>query len=51
MDYLQHDIPDYKKQFFNRLSEYLDTKIYYYGSVQRYDNFNESDIDTIISEF
>jgi predicted nucleotidyltransferase len=45
MDYLQHDIPDYKKQFFNRLSEYLNTKIYYYGSVQRYDNFNESDID------
>lgn len=48
MDYLQHDIPDYKKQFFNILSEYLDTKIYYYGSVQRYDNFNESDIDIAI---
>ena len=32
--------------FFNKLSNYLDTKLYYFGSVQRGDYFpNSSDID------
>ena len=39
------NIPNYKIQFFKQLSDYLNTKIYYYGSVNRYDYFNESDID------
>jgi hypothetical protein len=35
--------------FFTKLSEYLDTKIYYFGSIQRYDYFPKySDIDVDI---
>lgn len=46
MDHINHtNIPNYKTQFFKQLSYYLNTKIYYYGSVTRYDYFNESDID------
>ena len=45
MDYIEQNIPDYKKDFFDRLGDYLNTKIYYYGSIHRYDNFSESDID------
>ncbi len=37
------------KQFFDKLSNYLDTKLYFYGSVQRDDYFDgKSDIDVDI---
>jgi len=40
--------PDQKK-FFNELTNYLDTKLFYYGSVQRPDYFpGKSDIDVDI---
>ena len=39
------------KQFFDKLSSYLDTKLYFYGSVQRDDYFDgKSDIDVDILE-
>ena len=51
MEYIKNDekIPDNIKSFFNSLSEYLDTKLYYFGSVQRSDYFpGKSDIDVDI---
>uniref|UniRef100_A0A6C0HZ54 Polymerase nucleotidyl transferase domain-containing protein n=1 Tax=viral metagenome TaxID=1070528 RepID=A0A6C0HZ54_9ZZZZ len=45
MEYTKNKLPDCKIHFFTKLKEYLNTKIYYYGSVQRYDFFDESDID------
>ena len=45
MEYIKNNIPDYKQNFFNNLEDFLNTKIYYHGSIQRYDFFNESDID------
>jgi hypothetical protein len=45
MDHINNNIPYYKQCFFNSLKKILNTKIYYHGSVQRYDFFNESDID------
>ena len=45
MEHTPKNIPDYKKKFFKQLSSYLNTTIYYHGSVNRYDFFNESDID------
>ena len=39
----------YQENFFNKLSLALDTKIYYYGSVQRFDYFpGYSDIDVCL---
>jgi len=49
METTKNEMPEYAKNFFHRLSNYLDTKIYYYGSVQRGDYFpNSSDIDVDI---
>jgi predicted nucleotidyltransferase len=46
MDTLKNDLPEDIKLFFTKLSNYLDNKIYYYGSVQRSDYIHgESDID------
>jgi hypothetical protein len=49
METTKNELPIYAKDFFNKLSNYLDTKIYFYGSIQRYDYFpNFSDIDVDI---
>jgi hypothetical protein len=49
METTVNKMSDYATTFFNNLSNYLDTKIYYYGSVQRIDYFpNSSDIDADI---
>lgn len=49
METTKNKIPDNAKIFFNKLGSYLDTQIYYYGSIQRADYFpNSSDIDVDI---
>jgi predicted nucleotidyltransferase len=49
METTKNEITPYAKDFFYKLGNYLDTKIYYYGSVQRNDYFqNSSDIDVDI---
>lgn len=49
METTHNKISPYAKKFFDRLSQYLDTKLYFYGSVQRGDYFpNSSDIDVDI---
>lgn len=42
-------MPPYAENFFNRLNNYLDKNVYFYGSVQRQDYLpNDSDIDVAI---
>ena len=49
METTRNELPPYAKEFFYKLSNYLDTKIYFYGSVQRPDYFPaSSDIDVDI---
>ena len=49
METTKNKISPYAKNFFDKLSSYLDTKLYFYGSVQRNDYFpNSSDIDVDI---
>jgi hypothetical protein len=49
METTKNEMSPYAKIFFNKLSNYLDTKIYFFGSIQRYDYFPEvSDIDAVI---
>ena len=49
METTENKISPYAKKFFDKLSSYLDTKLYFYGSVQRGDYFpNSSDIDVDI---
>ena len=49
METTKNKLSPYETIFFNKLSNYLDTKIYYYGSVQRDDYFkNDSDLDIAI---
>jgi predicted nucleotidyltransferase len=46
METTKNNLTPYSKQFFDNLSNYLDTKIYFFGSIQRRDYFpNSSDID------
>jgi predicted nucleotidyltransferase len=46
MEYTKNEMPEYAKHFFNKLSNYLDTKLYFYGSIQRNDYYpKSSDID------
>ena len=46
METTKNEMDDYSKNFFNKLGNYLDVKIYYYGSIQRNDYFpGKSDID------
>jgi hypothetical protein len=46
METTKNEMPQYAKQFFLKLGFYLDTPLYYFGSVQRPDYFpNSSDID------
>ena len=49
MEYTKNKIPDDIQNIINKFKKYIDTNIYYYGSVQRDDYFiNNSDIDIII---
>jgi len=49
METTKNDLPQDIKQFFYKLSDYLDTKLLYYGSVQRSDYVpGKSDIDVDI---
>jgi len=49
MEHIKYKLPDKINDFFNRLSKYIDKKLYYYGSIQRLDYFpGSSDIDVDI---
>jgi predicted nucleotidyltransferase len=49
MEYTKNKLPIKTQEFLNKMKEYLDTKLYFYGSVQRLDFFpNKSDIDICI---
>lgn len=49
METTKNDLPKNVKRFFYELSDYLDTKLFYYGSIQRSDYFpGKSDIDVVI---
>lgn len=49
METTKNKLSPYATIFFNKLSNYLDTKLYYFGSIQRYDYFpGISDIDVDI---
>jgi len=49
MEYTKHPLPKNISTFYKELSEYLNTKILFYGSIQRSDYFpNHSDIDVDI---
>ena len=49
MEYTKNKIPDDIQNVINKFKKYIDTNIYYYGSVQRDDYFiNNSDIDILI---
>ena len=49
METTKNDMPENAKIFFTKLKNYLDTPIYYYGSIQRFDYISErSDIDAAI---
>jgi len=46
METTKNKLTEYQSNFFNKLGNYLDTKIYFYGSIQRNDYFpKSSDID------
>lgn len=47
METTKNEMPPYARAFFNKLSNYLDNKFYFFGSIQRSDYFpKSSDIDT-----
>ena len=49
METTRNELTPYSKHFFNNLGNYLDTKIYFFGSIQRRDYFpRSSDIDVDI---
>ena len=49
METTKNNLPSNVKHFFYKLSDYLDTKLLYYGSVQRADYIpGKSDIDVVI---
>ncbi len=49
MEDTKYKLTDKQKNFFNKISNYLDTKLYYFGSIQRHDYFpGSSDIDVDI---
>lgn len=49
METTRNKLSEQEKIFFHKLSNYLDTKLYYFGSVQRRDYFpSSSDIDVDI---
>lgn len=49
METTRNEMTPYSKTFFDKLRTYLDTKLYFYGSIQRNDYFpSHSDIDVDI---
>ena len=49
METTKNELPDFANNFFTKLRNFLDTKIYFFGSVQRDDYFpTASDIDVAI---
>lgn len=49
METTRNELPTYSASFFNKLGIFLDTKLFYFGSVQRGDYFpKSSDIDVAI---
>lgn len=49
METTRNNLPEHIKLYFNKLSTYLETKLFFFGSVQRLDYLkNESDIDIAI---
>jgi predicted nucleotidyltransferase len=49
MNTLREDLPKHIKDFFRKIQDYLDTDLYFYGSVTRHDYIpNKSDIDVAI---
>ena len=49
MESTKNKMPEFAEEFFKKLGNYLDTKIYFFGSIQRADYFpNSSDIDADI---
>ena len=49
MEYTRNKLPEKIQRFFNKFSKYIDSKIYFYGSIQRYDYLmNHSDIDICV---
>jgi len=49
MNSIREDLPDNVKKLVNKINNYLDTEIYFYGSVLRSDYISgKSDIDTVI---
>jgi len=49
MEYTKNKIPDEIQNIIDKYKNYIDTKIYYYGSIQRTDYFvGKSDIDILI---
>ena len=49
METTENKLTPYQSIFFNKLKNYLDTKLYFYGSIQRKDYFpGSSDIDVDI---
>jgi len=49
METTKNKLSPYANDFFYKLSDYLNTKLYYYGSIQRDDYFNnDSDLDIAI---
>ena len=49
METTKNKMSHFAEKFFHKLKNYLDTKLYYYGSIQRNDYFpNSSDIDVDI---
>ena len=49
MEDIKNKMPINQKHFFTKLENYLDTPLYYFGSIQRYDySPDNSDIDAIL---
>jgi hypothetical protein len=49
METTKNKLSPFAEDFFNKMRNYLDNKLYFYGSIQRYDYFPESsDIDVDI---
>ena len=49
METTNNKLTSEQMKFFKKLSNYLDTKLYFYGSIQRDDYFtNDSDLDVAI---
>jgi predicted nucleotidyltransferase len=49
MEDIKDRLGDYKYNFFTNLQNYIDTELYFYGSIKRFDFFrNASDIDIIV---